>query len=375
MRRTLLSFISLLAFASLLLVSACSGSGNTANAKATPTPLPTPMVASKPTYKVQRGDVTSLVEFSARVMPKTQEDLYFRTDGRVRKVYVRNGDTVKKGQVLADLVSLDKMEMQSKQQALDLRKAEINYEMTWLQQQLWTTQTPNWDAGYDIRAKLQAYQVELAQIALDETKLQTTDLNTAISDSQITSSLDGKVLSINVLEGDDVKAFDPKITVGDDSQLEVGATLTTDQMQLLTEKMPVSMSSPSHPSGKLKGTIRSLPYPYGTGGGTKDSASTSSTSGAGKATDNTTRIALDQPETMKDFRLGDMVDVTVVLKNNTNVLWLPPQAIRTFEGRNFVVVKNASGQSARTDVKVGIQNADRVEIVSGVKEGQEVVAP
>ena len=374
MRRTLLSLFSLLAFASLLLESACS-SGNTANAKATPTPLPTPMVASKPTYKVQRGDVTSLVEFSARVMPITQQDLYFRTDGRVRKVYVRNGDTVKKGQVLADLVSLDKMELQSQQQALSLRKAEINYEMTWLQQQLWVTQTPNWDAGYDIRAKLQAYQVELAQISLDETKLQTTDLNTAITDSQITSSLDGKVLSITVLEGDDVKAFAPLITVGDDSQLEVGATLTTDQMQTLTEKMPVSLSSPSHPSGKLTGTIRSLPYPYGTGGGAKDSTSSTSSSTTGKATDNTTRIALDQPENMKDFHLGDMVDASVVLKNVTNVLWLPPQAIRTFEGRNFVVVKNVSGQSARTDVKIGIQNSDRVEIVSGVKEGQEVVAP
>ncbi|HEX9019266.1 MAG TPA: hypothetical protein VF806_08760, partial [Anaerolineaceae bacterium] len=63
------------------------------------------------------------------------------------------------------------------------------------------------------------------------------------------------------------------------------------------------------------------------------------------------------------------------LKNVSNVLWLPPQAIRTFEGRNFVVVKNETGQSARTDVKIGIKNDDRVEIVSGVKEGQEVVAP
>ena len=373
MRRTLLSLFSLLALASLLLETACSSTGNAGNAKATPTPLPTPMVASKPTYKVQRGDVTSLTEFSARIMPVSQEDLYFRADGRVRKVYVRNGDTVKKGQVLADLVSLDKMEMQAQQQALTLRKAEISYEMTWLQQQLWLTQTPNWDAGYDIRARLQDYQVELAQINLDETRLQVTDLNTSISDSQITSSLDGKVLSITVLEGDDVKAFDPLITVGDDSQLEVGATLTTDQMQTLTEKMPVSLSSPSHPSGKLTGTIRSLPYPYGTGGGTKDSIAT--TGETGKATDNTTRIALDQPETMQDFRLGDMVDVTVVLENVSNVLWLPPQAIRTFEGRNFVVVKNESGQSARTDVRIGIKNDDRVEIVSGVKEGQEVIAP
>lgn len=377
MRRTLLSFISLLALTSLLLETACSGgSGGAAGSKATPTPLPTPVTATKPTYKVQRGDVTSQIEFSARVIPAVQEELYFRTDGRVRKVYVRSGDMVKKGQVLADLVSLDKMEMQAQQQALDLRRAEINYEMAWLQQQLWATQTPDWDTGYDIKSKMQAYQVELAQIALDETKLQTTDLNTSISDAQITSTLDGKVLSLAVMEGDDVKAFDPKITVGDDSQLEVGSTLTTEQMQSLAEKMPVTLTLTSRPGEKIAGTIRSLPYPYGTGGGAKStSASSSSSSLISQGADTTTRITPNDPASLKDFRLGDIVEVTVVLKSVTNALWLPPQAIRSFEGRNFVVVKSPGGQTSRTDIKIGIQNADRVEILDGLKEGQEVVAP
>lgn len=378
MRRTLFSFINLLALGSLLLATACSGGASAGDkSKATPTPLPTPVVASKPIYKVARGDVTSQITFSARVIPAVQEELFFRTDGRVRKVYAANGDMVKKGQVLADLISLDKMELQSQQQALDLRKAQINYEMTWLQQQLWITQTPNWDGGYDIKSKMQAYQVELAQIALDQTKLQATDLNTAISDAQIISSMDGKVLAISVLEGDDVKAFDAKITVGDDSKMELGGTLTVEQMQSLAEKMPVTIGVAGRPADKLTGAIRSLPYPYGTGGGTKTSSSANSTTASlnGLGVDNTTRVSLDNPDSMKNFRLGDLVDVAVVLKKVTNVLWLPPQAIRTFEGRNFVVVKNASGLSTRTDVKIGIQNDAQVEIKDGLKEGQEVVAP
>lgn len=375
MRRTLLSLFSLLALASLLLETACSSGGSSANkSKATPTPLPTAVVATKPTYTVKRGEVTSVVEFSARVIPSVQEELYFRTDGRVRKVYVKGGDTVKKGQVLADLVSLDKMEIQSQQQALSLRKAQINYEMTWLQQQLWATQTSVWDDSYDIKSKLQAYQVELSQIALDEAKLQTTDLNTAITDSEIVATMDGKVLSMTVLEGDDVKAFDPKVTIGDDSQLELGSTLTAEQMQELAEKMPVTIVGSNSPSDKFTGTIRSLPYPYGTGGGKQTSASASESSST-KSTDTTTRIVLDKPDAVKDLRMGQMFDVTVVLSKVEKALWLPPAAIRSFEGRNFVVVKSATGQSSRTDVKVGIQNDDQVEIKSGLKEGQEVLAP
>jgi multidrug efflux pump subunit AcrA (membrane-fusion protein) len=55
-------------------------------------------------------------------------------------------------------------------------------------------------------------------------------------------------------------------------------------------------------------------------------------------------------------------------------MWLPPQAIRRFEGRRFVVVQDAEGQR-RVDVKVGITSDDRVEILEGLEEGQVVIAP
>src|SRR5512144_1272064 len=95
MRRILLSIFTLIALGGLILTSACSGA-NAVKEKPTPTPLPTLAAANKPTYKVTRGDVTSQVKFSARVIPAIEEELYFRADGRVRKVYVRSGDQVKK---------------------------------------------------------------------------------------------------------------------------------------------------------------------------------------------------------------------------------------------------------------------------------------
>ena len=370
MRRILLSFFTLLAMASLALAAACSGN-SAAPTEATPTPLPTSAQSSKPTYTVTKGDVTSQVQFSARVIPAVQEELFFRADGRVRKVYVRSGDTVTKGQVLADLVALDSMEAKAKQQALDLRKAQINYEMTWLNQQLAATRTPNWNNGYDIQMKLQEYQVELAQISLDETKLQNENLDTAIADSQITSPMDGKVLSMSILEGQEAKAFNPMITVGDDSTLEVGATLTSTQMQNLTEGLPATIELPNRPGQKLSGKLRSLPYPYGTGGSAQ---SGSNAEAAGKSTDTTSRVSLDDPSIMKTFRLGELVQVTVIQESHQNVLWLPPQAIRTFEGRNFVVVQT-DGLPRRVDVKLGIKNEEKVEILDGLQEGQVVIAP
>lgn len=369
MRRTLLSIITWIALASLALATACTG-GAAAKEQPTPTPLPTPVAASKPTFPVQRGDITAQVQFSARVIPSIQEELFFRADGRVRKVYVRGGDAVKKGQVLADLVSLDTMEAQAKAQSLTLRRAEINYEMAWLRQQLAATRTPHWDTGYDIEMKMQAYEVELAQIALEETKLQSSNLDTSISDSQITSPIDGKALSVSLLEGQEVRAFQNLITVGDDTSLEVGSTLTSTQMQDLGEGMPAVIELPSRPGEKLTGKVRSLPYPYGTGG----SKATTSTSTTSKSADTATRVSLDDQAAVKTFRLGDLVQVTVIIESKQNVLWLPPQAIRTFEGRNFVVVKT-DGLPKRVDVKVGIKNEAKVEVLDGLQEGQVVIAP
>jgi RND family efflux transporter MFP subunit len=370
MRRIHLSFFTWIALTSLILATACS-SGNAAKAQPTPTPLPTPAAANKPTYTVKRGDVVAQVQFSARIIPAVQEELFFRVDGRVRKVYVRGGDRVTKGQVLADLISLDQMEMQAAQQANDLRKAEINLEMSWLRQQLAATQDSTWNAGYEIRQKMNAYEVELAQIALDETKLKAKNLDVNITDAQIISPLEGKVLSVNVLEGAEVRGFSPLVTVGDDTQLEVGGTLTTTQMQELAEGMVAQAELANRPGEKLSGKVRSLPYPYGTGGGTQTS---SASSAAGKTVDNTTRIALDNPDSLKGFRLGDLVQVTVLKESKQNVLWLPPQAIRSFEGRNFVVVKT-DNLPKRVDVRLGIKNEEQVEIISGMEEGQIAIAP
>lgn len=370
MRRNLLSLFTWVALISLVFATACSSGGSPANSQPTPTPLPTPAASTKPTYTVTRGDVTSQIQFNARVIPAIQEELFFRADGRVRKVYVRGGDEVKKGQVLADLVSLDQMETQALQQEHELRKAEIALEMAWLQQQLSATQDATWNPGYEIRQKMKQYDVELAQISLEETKLRAKNLNTSITDAQVISPLDGKVLRVEILEGADARAFDPVITVGDDTQLEVGATLSTTQMQELSEQMAALVELPNRPGEKLTGVVRSLPYPYGTGGGTQ----TSETSSSGAGVDNTSRIALDDPEAIRNFRLGEMVQVTVILESVKNVLWLPPAAIRSFEGRNFVVVKT-DDLPKRVDVSLGIKNEEQVEILSGVEEGQVVIAP
>lgn len=127
-------------------------------------------------------------------------------------------------------------------------------------------------------------------------------------------------------------------------------------MELVPYNIPVFTGSQTP-----KGAIRRLPYPYGSGG-----------SANLQDQDKSTRVRVDPAAPGAKLALGDLIRATVVLESREDVLWLPPQAVREFEGRKFVVVQDGDVQR-RIDIKIGIIGEDRVEIQQGVTEGQVVL--
>ena len=85
-------------------------------------------------------------------------------------------------------------------------------------------------------------------------------------------------------------------------------------------------------------------------------------------------MSVDATAEEAGFALGDLVNVTAIIERKDNVVWVPPQAIRNFNGRRFAVVQDGDVQR-RVDVKIGIQAEERVEIEEGLQAGQTVVGP
>ena len=476
------------AMAILLLLTGCSQSS--IKAEATPTAIPTPVIPLKPTYVVQRGEVIKEFQFTGRMAPANQADVFFRSDGRVRNVYVEKGDPVTEGMVLADLEYLSNLERQYELDQLSLRKAEINAENAqhYLNLFLLTTDSPalqeaiarqtvaeaelainqaersygitqstasqsSIDAAYAqvvlaeqalkrakeqfepyadkpennlTRAQLQsqlsaaqdAYDaavrrynglagtgnsfeqevaasvlasaqakladaqtklelilsgigypqklalmendVELAQIALEEAKLGIQDLEQNILDARLTAPFDGIVYALRIAPGRNATAYQVYAVVADMKELEVRSDLTTTDLSNLEEGMTVTVALANRPGETYTGHIRHIP--------------TLNASQAAEEEDKSTRIALDVDPNEVGLEDGNLMRVTVVLEYKDDVVWLPPQAIRTFEGRKFVVVQEGDFQ-VRVDVKVGIESKDRVEILEGLEEGQIVISP
>ncbi len=433
----------------LVLPAGCSSAPSqpAADDEATPTPLPTPIVPTKPIYKVQRGEVIEIVQFTGRIAPVVEEELFFRTSGYVGTVYVERDDWVEAGDILAELettdlqnqlaqaeAELEAVRLSSARQlaeaqasltiaelrleqararypdltasqiylqqaiqyeadaAYEYEKAE-NRDWEWRYEDVQKSYTDMWQRAKDDLAIAQVNfdnakaeqriasleltiletEVSLAQMRLDEIEtgldLQMIELNVKrlqdqLADARLTAPFDGQILSLSVAEGRMAEAYKAVAIIADPGQLEVSADPLDKEMQDLSEGMACTAMLVSQPGDEMPAQIRRLPYPYG-GGGRSEGVET-------EDRDKSTRITLEVTADEGGYARGDLIRITVVLERKDDVLWLPPQAVRTFEGRKFVVVQEGEGQ-LRVDVKIGIESEDRVEIEEGLTEGQIVI--
>ena len=215
--------------------------------------------------------------------------------------------------------------------------------------------------GYEEELALKENELELAQISLAETQIGVTDLEQAIADATLVAPFDGKILAISFSEGRTIEAYKPLVVIADMSDLEISANLTSVDLEGVEEGMPVVAEFVSIPGDPIAGVVRRLPYLAGGSADVEDN-------------DQSTRITLDASLEELGAEVGDLMRITIIIEQKDDVLWLPPQAIRTFEGRQFVVVQEEDYQQ-RMDVKLGIEGDDRVEILEGLEEGQIVVSP
>ncbi|MFQ5813809.1 MAG: efflux RND transporter periplasmic adaptor subunit, partial [Anaerolineae bacterium] len=109
-----------------ILLTACQGLfGRPIEEEApTPTPIPTPIVPEKPTYVVQRGKITKQLEFTGRISPVEETELYFKTGGYVKRVLVERDDRVQAGDLLAEL-EIDDLLKQMAQAEVTLNTAQL----------------------------------------------------------------------------------------------------------------------------------------------------------------------------------------------------------------------------------------------------------
>lgn len=176
------------------------------------------------------------------------------------------------------------------------------------------------------------------------------EIQNQIIEASLYSPLDGVVLEVTIQPGTQVQAFEVVITVGLPEPLEVIASLAFGDASRLSVGSVGICEIFNQPDTRVQCAVRRIPL-------------------SAREVDQTTRVAA----TLPTAESGAQIRVEMPLETRENVLWLPPVAINTFQNRRFVVLQTPDGQRS-VDVVVGLETDDRVEIVSGVNEGDVVIA-
>ncbi|MBI2938922.1 MAG: biotin/lipoyl-binding protein [Chloroflexi bacterium] len=239
------------------------------------------------------------------------------------------------------------------EQALESREA-AKYELQILEQGVRLAEL-NWGKAGSVDPAL-TQEVQKAQLAVER-------LEALAANARLVAPYDGEVVMMGVRPGQGATAYRPAISVAAPGAVEVSADVKTESLPKLGLGQTAAISLADRPGREYRGRIRQLPYPH-SGGGT--------ISEAAKEEDRATRVSIDDAD--EGIEKGLPVQVRVLLQQKDDVLWLPAVAVRTYQGKDFLVVQEGELQR-RVPVKVGLRGEERMEIMSGVDEGQEVVGP
>jgi hypothetical protein len=157
--------------------------------------------------------------------------------------------------------------------------------------------------------------------------------------------------------GDVIPALTPVVVIAKPEPLEIVVTPDQRRSNELAVGEPVTVSHSAARSRPFVSQITAMPL-------------TALGSGAVVPSPQAIRIAL--PPDAPPVTIGDFVNIDVVNKIHSDTLFLPPAAIRSFVGRDFVVIQEG-GKQRRVDVTKGLTNETQVEILSGLHEGDIVV--
>ncbi|WP_139906148.1 efflux RND transporter periplasmic adaptor subunit [Clostridium thermarum] len=321
------------------------------------------------------GDIKAYLSTTATIESKNSKD-YFGTQAKVKKVNVKLGEAVKKGDVLIEYESQD-LDTAVKQAQLQYDNAvlqrndlynqnkSINDKISELDSQIKNTDPKDIATLSSLKAKREALSpisyeklkqadnaVSLAQINLDSAKKKLEQ-----NVSSIVAENDGVVTALNVVEGQMGSAAQIAVTVQDTGNLKAVISLGKYDANRVKVGQDVIIKSGSHTySGKVSFI---------------EPAASKSVSAAGGETSLGAEIdILDKAE---DLKINFDVDVDILIGEVDSTLKVPAESIKVAKGNKNYVYVIEDGVVREREIKTNIQSDMEVGITEGIKQGDKVV--
>ena len=316
--------------------------------------------------KVKRGDLAVEVIDTGKIEPREKVDIKSKIAGVVLEVLVDEGQVVTKGQ---PLVRLDTVDYAREAARADAELAQAQQALAFAEQALARKR-----AALAERVIAEA-DVEVAHNEFDMRKAAMRIAEVAVSAArdrlrscEIRSPLDGTIIERGIEPGEMVSpgvqaTFEgkPLLTVADLSTLLVRSELN----QIDVARVALDQS--------VKVTLDALPDQTWQAKVTKIAPAAVKAQGrdAEVFPVEATLVAADPA-----IKSGMTADVRILVETRPQVLTLPIEAILKEEGKSWAKkvarTDNGSKTSEKLEIKVGKSNDREMEILEGLKEGDEV---
>lgn len=305
----------------------------------------TSTVAQVATGFVERGDIRATVSATGTVKAVHSVDVASRVTGLITEVRVKENDQVQAGQVL---VVLDDTSL----------RAQVSQ---------YHAQLQNYAAVYERSKKLEAIGGESKQqLDSDRTNYLVAKSNYDNYLSQldyyvIKSPIDGMVIGTPTPAGETVvqgiSAAQTLMTIGDMSEMQVKVLVDETDIGKVKMGQSVSFTVDAYSDKVFSGKVTSI----------SRNATTSS-----NVVYYPVYVDVDSPEGLLYPTMTARVTINVGESDNTLVV--PLAAVKEDKGQKYVQVM-INGIAQNTLVQIGLSDDNRVEILSGLSEGDGIVLP
>jgi RND family efflux transporter MFP subunit len=302
------------------------------------------------------GSVARSTPVTGYVVSKRQVDLAPTQTGQLFRVYVEEGNLVRKGETLATLDNREAVINVRRAEALVFRyRTEIQLANRALSQfRAQAQQTVSQQALLDLESSkaLGEAKLRLAQEDLGAAEL-------AVQRLAIVAPFAGEVTQSFAIDGRWVEAGVPVFTLADLDSREVVLQVSGVEASEIRLGSQVWLSVEGDARGEWKEKIVRIPPPAVVG------------EAAGRAT---TPIYVSLGEDGPDLELGQRVLAQVVTDSASNTVKVPFEAVFERDGRSLVAVLDGTRVRYQT-VQTGVMSGTDLEIVDGLKVGDAVVLP
>ncbi|WP_158823562.1 efflux RND transporter periplasmic adaptor subunit [Granulicella sp. S156] len=354
--------------------------------------------------KAELGDVARSVVATGKVQPITEVEVKSKASGIVTKLDTDINQTVRTGQVLAQLdqqeildqvaaqkAGLDGAEANARSasaaveydkvaaEAPDLPMLEHTYKRSLAMQKDGVVSQQALDtAEQQYRAAANTRDRAVSQIIVDSAKQRQAQAQVAAAEASlkqleeqlsyttITSPIDGVVLSRDVQMGDAVSSIlvlgstaTLVMTLGDIHEVYVKGKVDESDIGKVYLGQAARIKVQSFRDKTFQGKVTKI-APLGV---EKDNVTTFEV-----------QISIENPG--GELKANMTANAEIVLEEHKNVLTVPEQAVLYDKDRNATVwVPDAHGKDGHriVPIKVGLSNGSRIEITSGLKSGDAVV--